>query len=160
MKHNIQFPLRPNVCMLLFNHQYKIFLAERVDQVGHWQFPQGGIEDGTTPEMSSLRELHEETGAPLSSFKLISQINGTNDYEFKVTPRYAVDKWRGQTQTFWLYKFVGDDTDIDISKHDPEFISWRWCTVEEVRRLANTTRLKSYESSIIEFQELIKNRVI
>ena len=56
-------PYRPCVGIVLFNNNNQVFIARRND-VGRqsWQFPQGGIDEGETPEVALYRELYEETG--------------------------------------------------------------------------------------------------
>jgi putative (di)nucleoside polyphosphate hydrolase len=52
---------RPNVGIVLMNHQRQVFWARRVNSDG-WQFPQGGMNTDETPVEAMYRELQEETG--------------------------------------------------------------------------------------------------
>lgn len=52
---------RPNVGIILCNRRNEVFWGKRVNQHS-WQFPQGGIDQGETPEQAMYRELEEETG--------------------------------------------------------------------------------------------------
>ena len=52
---------RPNVGIILANDAGQVLWAKRI---GHnaWQFPQGGIQYGESPEDALYRELYEEVG--------------------------------------------------------------------------------------------------
>ena len=52
---------RPNVGILLLNAHNDVFWGKRVNQHA-WQFPQGGIKAGESPEQAMFRELEEEVG--------------------------------------------------------------------------------------------------
>ena len=52
---------RPNVGIILLNQQNQVFWGKRI-RTHSWQFPQGGIKYGETPEQAMFRELHEEVG--------------------------------------------------------------------------------------------------
>ena len=52
---------RPNVGIVLLNSRNEVFWGKRVGQHS-WQFPQGGIQHGESPEQAMYRELHEEVG--------------------------------------------------------------------------------------------------
>jgi len=151
-----KLPLRPNVCMLVFNGQHKLFLGERYGEQGLWQFPQGGAEAGFSPEENVLRELEEELGAPGRCFRIIRKLKATNEYEFSEPPEYARGKWRGQSQTFWLVQFCGSDEDLNLNRHEPEFMNWRWCSVEEVMEMAEPKRLPGYLNALKEFENYLK----
>jgi len=148
-----KLPLRPNVCMLVFNSEGKLFLGERHKEAGIWQFPQGGVEDNFSLEQNVLRELEEELGAPAKLFKIIKQLSSTHEYEFDHPPEYAKGVWRGQSQTFWLVQFLGKDSDIKLEQQNPEFMNWRWCCPEEVRKLAEPKRLPGYLKPLSEFEQ-------
>ena len=52
---------RPNVGIVLLNPKNQVFWGKRHKEHA-WQFPQGGIKHGETPEQAMYRELQEETG--------------------------------------------------------------------------------------------------
>jgi 8-oxo-dGTP pyrophosphatase MutT (NUDIX family) len=55
---------RPNVGIILLNHKNQVFWGKRI-RTHSWQFPQGGIDRGETPEQAMFRELHEEIGCAM-----------------------------------------------------------------------------------------------
>lgn len=147
-----KLPLRPNVCMLVYNREGKLFLGERFGEPGHWQFPQGGAESRYTLRQNVLRELREELGLKKRSIGKVSKLKSTHEYEWGTPPRYAHKKWRGQKQTFWLVEFVGTDNDIDLEGHkEQEFSTWKWCSATEVKRRAATFRRAGYLAPLREF---------
>lgn len=138
--------------MLVINQERKIFLGERKGEPGIWQFPQGGVEQEFSLEENVLRELEEELGAKKSKFRIIRKLESTHSYEFKRPPNYAKGRWRGQTQTFWLVAFEGKDSDFNLDAHQPEFMNFRWCTIEEVRKFTDPIRLPGYEGALSEIK--------
>ena len=152
-----ELPLRPNVCMLVYNRDGKLFLGERMGESGLWQFPQGGLEAGSSLEENVLRELEEELGAPGEAFRLIVKLKAVHCYVFEDPPEYARGKWRGQNQCFYLVEYVGEDCQIDVSRYEPEFMNWRWCTVSEVRSMAEPRRLPGYAAPLGEFEEYLEH---
>ena len=154
-----KLPFRPNVCMLVYNSQGKLFLGERRGEKGHWQFPQGGAESGYTLRENVFRELKEELGLRKRHVGSLKKLRATHQYEWRTPPGYALGRWRGQRQTFWLVEFIGDDGDIDLADFkEPEFRAWRWCSVSEVRRRAARHRRKGYEKPLREFLEFKKSK--
>lgn len=155
-----KLPLRPNVCMLVYNNKGKLFLGERDGEPEHWQFPQGGAEPRYTLRQNVIRELREELGLKKRSIGKLTKLQSTHEYEWRTPPRYAHKKWRGQKQTFWLVEFIGSDSDIDLTAYkDPEFASWRWCSVAEVKRRAAPFRIAGYRAPLREFLEFKRTKL-
>lgn len=146
----MNLPLRPNVCMIVLNSENKVFLGERAGEPGVWQFPQGGIEADASIEESVIRELHEELGAEKNLFQIIRRLDATHEYDFARTPPYAVGKFRGQAQSFWLVRFVGTDQDINLSRFEVEFTNFRWVSLSEVLSLAEPKRVPGYAPALAE----------
>ena len=147
--------LRPNVCMLVYNQKRQLFMGERHGKPNHWQFPQGGVEQGASLRQTVVRELKEELGIPRRAIGVITRLQATHEYIWKKVPAYAKGKWDGQSQTFWLVEFIGGDDDICLdASDDPEFDSWQWCSVATVRRIAARERRAGYEGALQEFVAL------
>jgi len=142
-------PLRPNVCLLIVNKKRLLFLGQRTGEKAVWQFPQGGVEEGSL-EDNALREAHEELGVDRHLLRIVQKLNATHEYDFANPPDYARGRWRGQAQTFWLLEFLGEDPDIQLSRFEPEFADFAWCPSEEVLRRVEERRRTGYEAALQE----------
>lgn len=155
MKREKKMPLRPNVCMLVYNSRGQLWIGERHDKKGHWQFPQGGVELGATLKENVMRELREELGISRKTLGRIRKLKSRHSYLWKVVPGYARGRWWGQSQSFWLVEFQGSDSDFDLTREkDREFRRWRWASVTTVRAVVAKERRKGYAGPLKEFLEL------
>ncbi|MDC0358239.1 NUDIX domain-containing protein, partial [Oligoflexia bacterium] len=127
--------------------------GERAGAPGVWQFPQGGAEEGFTLQENVLKELYEELGVVKEKLSIVKQLNATHEYEWDNPPDYAVNRWRGQTQTFWLVQFLGSDDDFVLDRFQIELMNWKWCSVDEVQAMAQPKRLPGYLEPLQEFEE-------
>jgi putative (di)nucleoside polyphosphate hydrolase len=120
---------RPNVGMILCNSQGQVLWAKRI---GHdaWQFPQGGIADGETPEDALYRELWEEVGLYPRHVKILAQTEGWLRY--RLPNRYVRQDdvqpvCVGQKQKWFLLQLMADDSEIRLDASLPaEFDGWMW----------------------------------
>jgi putative (di)nucleoside polyphosphate hydrolase len=147
-------PYRACVGVVLADAQGRIFTGERIDTPGAWQMPQGGIDDGETPEIAAFRELEEETGVPQACAQIEAEHDGWITYDL---PDHLIGKlwkgrYRGQKQRWFLLRFQGDDTDIQIEQPHPEFAKWRWSTPDEVIENIVPFKRDVYETVIQSFR--------
>ncbi len=153
-----ELPYRPNVCMLVFNRVGHLFLGQRHGEPLTWQFPQGGVDSGQSLEENVLRELEEELGAAQRFFEIVQRLKATHTYDFTAPRSYGTDLFRGQTQTFWLVRFLGSDSAINLSTAEPEFMGWGWYSPAEVRAKAEPRRLGGYLAPLNEFESYLARR--
>jgi putative (di)nucleoside polyphosphate hydrolase len=119
---------RPNVGIILVNSRNEVFWGKRIKEHS-WQFPQGGIQKGESPEQAMFRELHEEVGLMPEHVRIIGRTRDWLRYE---VPRHWIRReWRssykGQKQIWFLLRMVGRDNDISLRANEkPEFDAWRW----------------------------------
>jgi len=119
---------RPNVGIILTNNRNEVFWGKRLREHS-WQFPQGGIKYGETPEQAMYRELHEEVGLKPEHVRIIGR---TRDWlRYEVPHHWVRREWRGayrgQKQIWFLLRLVGRDSDVCLRASDrPEFDAWRW----------------------------------
>ena len=127
-------PYRPCVGVVLANPDGRIFTGERVDTPGAWQMPQGGIDPGESPVVAALRELGEETGLDPARVTVEAETPGWVRYDLPeaLAGRLWKGRYRGQEQKWFLLRFRGADSEIDLTRHQVEFARWRWSTPEEV----------------------------
>lgn len=119
---------RPNVGIILLNAQNEVWWGKRVREHS-WQFPQGGIKHGETPEQAMFRELEEEIGLKAEHVKIIGRTRDWLRYEVpdKFIKREVRGHYRGQKQIWFLLRMIGRDCDICLRATDhPEFDAWRW----------------------------------
>jgi putative (di)nucleoside polyphosphate hydrolase len=119
---------RPNVGIIICNWKNEVFWGKRVKEHS-WQFPQGGIKPGETPEAAMYRELHEEVGLEPEHVRILGR---TRDWlRYDVPVRWLKRDWRGnyrgQKQIWFLLRLVGRDCDVCLrTSTKPEFDAWRW----------------------------------
>jgi len=71
---------RPNVGIILLNSKNQVFWGKRI-RTHSWQFPQGGINHGETPEQAMYRELHEEVGLCPEHVRIVARTRDWLRYE-------------------------------------------------------------------------------
>ncbi len=159
-----QLPLRPCVGIMLINDHNKIWIGRRISKPHDdpnaliWQMPQGGIDEGETPEQAAIRELEEETGVTKAS--IIRQSSEWYTYEL---PRHLMGKalkgkFRGQTQKWFAMKFEGTEKDVNIkgtAHQKAEFDKWKWELSAKLPELIIPFKRKVYQQVIKEFSPLL-----
>ena len=114
---------RPNVGIILCNAKNEVFWGKRIREHS-WQFPQGGIKRGETPEDAMYRELYEEVGLLPEHVRILGRTKGWLRYE--VPTHWIKREWRGsykgQKQIWFLLRLVGRDNDVSLrATKKPEF---------------------------------------
>jgi putative (di)nucleoside polyphosphate hydrolase len=119
---------RPNVGIVIVNTRNEVFWGKRIREHS-WQFPQGGIKHGESPEQAMFRELHEEVGLREEHVKVLGRTRGWLHYD---VPKHWVKRewrssYRGQKQIWFLLRLAGRDCDVSLrASGHPEFDAWRW----------------------------------
>ena len=119
---------RPNVGIILLNQKNQVFWGKRI-RTHSWQFPQGGIDRGETPEQAMFRELHEEVGLQPEHVSIVARTRDWLRYEVpdRFIRRDARGHYKGQKQIWFLLQLTGHDWDLNLCATDhPEFDAWRW----------------------------------
>jgi putative (di)nucleoside polyphosphate hydrolase len=119
---------RPNVGIILLNANNEVWWGKRVREHS-WQFPQGGIKYGETPEQAMYRELEEEIGLRQEHVKIVGRTRDWLRYEVPdhFIKREVRGHYRGQKQIWFLLRMVARDNDVNLRLTDhPEFDAWRW----------------------------------
>ena len=130
-----RLPYRPCVGVMLVNPRREVFVGQRIDNaIDAWQMPQGGVEKGEAPEAAALRELREETGVRPDLVSVLAESADWLPYELphELVPRLWKGRFRGQKQKWFLMRFHGQDSDIDIATDHQEFSEWRWLAADKL----------------------------
>jgi putative (di)nucleoside polyphosphate hydrolase len=145
---------RPAVGVMLINHAGKVWVGQRLDNtLEAWQMPQGGLDPGEEPLAGALRELEEETGIRPDLVEIITRAREELTYDL---PDDLIGKvwkkpWRGQRQTWFLARFLGQDADVDIATLHPEFRAWKWAEPAELSALIVPFKKRLYEDIVEAF---------
>ncbi len=150
---------RYNVGIIIVNSLEQLLLAKRCRKKKAWQFPQGGMCEGETPEEAMYRELSEELGLFPESVEIQAISQSWHTYRLPI--RY----WRldsqplviGQKQKWFLLSLKTDDVYIDLNyTAKPEFDAWEWVAYwEPVKRIINFKR-EVYQAVLTEFEPKVK----
>jgi len=149
-------PLRNGVGIVVLNKQNKIFVAKRIDNPkDFWQMPQGGVDNGESFLTAAYRELEEETS--IKNVELIQEIDGTTTYEL---PKHLLGiiwkgKYKGQKQKWFLMRYLGEDSEINIKTHKPEFLEWRWIDLGMITEVVVDFKLDVYLELKKKIQKII-----
>jgi putative (di)nucleoside polyphosphate hydrolase len=135
-KRSLVLPYRPCAGIMLLNNKGKVFVARRIDtDTEAWQMPQGGIENGEDPKVAAIRELEEETG--ITQAEIIAEYQDwlTYDLPDKLYGKVWKGRYGGQTMKWYVMRFYGEDSDINIKTRHPEFSSWRWVDMNDLQEI-------------------------
>ena len=119
---------RPNVGIILLNQKNQVFWGKRI-RTHSWQFPQGGIDRGESPEQAMYRELHEEVGLQADHVRVVARTRDWLRYEVpdRYVRREARGHYKGQKQIWFLLQMQAHDWQLNFRATDhPEFDAWRW----------------------------------
>ncbi len=152
MKGLENLPYRKGVGIMLLNQEAKVFIGKRIDNTKAWQMPQGGVDDKEDIESAAKRELKEETG--ITSIEIIKKSEKEFIYDLpnELLGKILDGKYKGQKQTWFLIKFTGSQSEINIKQKKAEFYDWRWTDPLELPKLIVPFKKKLYEQVIEEFK--------
>lgn len=145
---------RPNVAALILPAQYparrEIFIGERNDISGVWQFPQGGIDEGETPVDALLRELEEEIGT--RHVEIVAEHPEWLSYDFPEHIARRMQPYSGQIQRYFLVRLLPDAV-INLETKHPEFVRYRFVSLDELFQCTAHFKKPIYEKVIAHFTE-------
>lgn len=150
-------PYRPCVGVVLTNPQGLVFTGQRIDgpDTAAWQMPQGGIDAGEKPKEAALRELWEETGVTADLVEKLAKTADwvTYDLPDELLGKVWGGKYRGQKQKWFLFRFLGQDSDVKIATDHPEFRAWAWKPWREVAEGIVPFKRAVYDQVFAEFRD-------
>ena len=147
---------RPCVGLMVINEKKNIFTGQRLDFISTaWQMPQGGIDKDEEALHAAYRELREETSIKQADVELLAVSNDWLSYDLpeELVAELWNGRYRGQKQKWFLMKFVGKDTDVNLNTKVPEFSCWRWSTRDQLIQSIVPFKKDLYEAVTKEFQE-------
>lgn len=151
-------PYRPCAGIMLVNKDGKVFVGQRIDnKTEAWQMPQGGIDEGETPEDAAVRELLEETGITADHAEIIARSEGEYFYDLpeELIGKIWKGKYKGQRQWWFLMRFKGGDENVNIATDHAEFANWKWCAPEDLPDMIVPFKKKLYRDVLAEFRPII-----
>ena len=108
-------------------------------------------------EKITTRQLWESSSEETSikNIQFIKEIEGYISYEL---PDYLLGiiwkgKFKGQKQKWFIVKFLGNDSEININTKKPEFFEWKWIDVSQLTDVVVHFKLEVYKK----LQREIKN---
>ena len=155
MEHK-KLPLRTGVGIVVLNLENKVFVGKRKDNpFDKWQMPQGGV-DLNEPLLEAMkRELLEETS--IKNIKILKELDYWLEYELpkNLVGKIWKGKYRGQKQKWFIVKFIGKESEININTKDPEFIEWKWIDIDLLPDLIVNFKKHIYRDVLIELKKYI-----
>ena len=151
-----KLPLRSGVGIVVLNKNDQVFVAKRIDNSKNfWQMPQGGVDKNEDYLAAAYRELEEETS--IKNIDLVKELDGLISYEL---PKHLLGviwkgKYRGQEQKWFVVRFLGNDSEININTEHPEFCEWKWVELENITDLVVDFKLHVYEDVKKKVKEIL-----
>jgi putative (di)nucleoside polyphosphate hydrolase len=156
-------PYRPCAGVMLLNRDGQVFVGQRLDStLEAWQMPQGGIDPGEAPRDTAVRELGEETGIAPEHLELVAEapVELVYDLPDEMIGKVWGGKYRGQRQRWFLFRFTGQDSDVNIETAHPEFRAWRWADPAELTSLIVPFKRRLYQEVLDAFSAYLGSATI
>ena len=145
------------VGMMILNQNNEILVGRRLDHPsGYWQMPQGGIDQNEIPEKAVWREMMEEIGT--NNADLIHTSSQWLNYEIPKDTLKTLpwgERYVGQTQKWFVFRFTGKNTDINVGTENPEFSEWKWTNQNTLTNNAVPFKRNLYEKVLQEFKKIL-----
>ncbi len=54
-------------------------------------------------------------------------------------------KFKGQKQKWFIMRYLGNDDEININTHKPEFLDWKWIDLNSITQIVVRFKLDVYK---------------
>ena len=155
---SVKPPYRRGVGVMLLNVHGEVWVGARIDnQEDAWQMPQGGIASDEDPWATAIRELEEETGIAPHLVERLAECPERLRYELPEEWRSRLwgGEWIGQEQDWFLARFLGRDSDVNIATKHPEFREWQWIEPGRLPDLIVPFKRELYRRLLREFSDYL-----
>ena len=149
-------PLRTGVGIAVLNSQNKVFVGKRKDNpFDKWQMPQGGVNSNEPLLQAMKRELLEETS--IKNVEVLQEFEQWLEYELpeNLIGKIWKGKYRGQKQKWFVVKFLGIESEINIDTKNAEFIEWKWIDIDLLPDLIVLFKKHVYEEVLAELKKIV-----
>ena len=151
-----ELPYRNGVGIVVLNNENKVLVAKRIDNPKNlWQMPQGGVDQGEDLLNAAYRELKEETS--IYNVKLIKELEEWTYYDLpsKLIGIIWKGKYKGQKQKWFVLKFLGKDSELNIKTKKPEFLEWKWIDLNKITEIVVDFKKEVYQKVEREVKKII-----
>tara|TARA_B110001452_G_C14875200_1_gene305947 strand:- start:38 stop:508 length:471 start_codon:yes stop_codon:yes gene_type:complete len=149
-------PLRIGVGVVVLNNDNKILVGKRKDNpVDKWQMPQGGVNKNEDYLSAMKRELYEETS--VKNIEVLKEFDEWLEYELPKNLLGIIwkGKFRGQKQKWFITRFIGDNSEINVNTNQPEFIEWKWIEMSQLPNVIVDFKRNIYKKILLELKKFI-----
>ena len=144
------------VGIAVLNSQNKVFVGKRKDNpFDKWQMPQGGVDPNEPLLQAMKRELLEETS--IRNIEVLKEFDEWLEYELpeSLIGKIWKGKYRGQKQKWFVVKFTGADSEININTKNAEFMEWKWIDINLLPDLIVLFKKHIYEEVLVELKKIV-----
>ena len=155
MEHK-DLPLRTGVGISVINSKNQVFVGKRKDNpFDKWQMPQGGVDPNEPLLVAMKRELEEETS--ITNIEILKEFNHWLEYELpeNLIGKIWGGKYRGQKQKWFIVRFTGEESEININTKHPEFMEWKWIDMNLLPDLIVNFKRHVYKDVLVELKKCI-----
>jgi putative (di)nucleoside polyphosphate hydrolase len=149
-----ELPLRTGVGIVVLNSENEVFVGKRKDNpFDKWQMPQGGVDPDEPLIVAMKRELKEETS--IDKIEILKEFNHWLQYDLpeNLVGNIWEGKYRGQKQKWFIVKFTGTESEINVNTEHPEFTEWKWINMDLLPSLTVNFKKHVYKDVLIELKK-------